>query len=499
MERHSGILLHIATLPCRYGIGQLGKSAYDFADFLADSAQSYWQVLPLVPTGYGDSPYQSCCASAGNEYFIDLDLLAKEGLLTDEELASCVTEADSRINYENLYYTRYEILRKAFSRYDKTDAEFVRYVKRGEFADYALFRTIKDSFGGAPWNEWDVEFRLRDAETLKRFSEAHADDILFWQWAQFVFHKQWSALKEYAARKGIKMIGDMPIYLAYDSVECWTHPEMVKLDEDLRPTAVAGCPPDAFCDTGQLWGNPVYDWNYMERDGFKWWIARLKKCFELYDVVRIDHFRGFDRYYEIPFGEKTAVNGVWQPAAGRAMFKAAENELGEMQVIAEDLGILDDSARDMFAALGYPGMKILQFAFDSGDDNDYLPHNYKDGNCIVYTGTHDNDTLLGFIRKLGGRKEYFACALARELERMGLPQCGASDEEMCDSVIELCYASAADCAIIPMQDWMKTGEEGRINMPSVLSTSNWSYRISPDYAELGLQKRIKELTVRYGR
>lgn len=491
--------MHIATLPCRYGIGQLGKSAYDFIDFLGESGQSYWQVLPLVPTGYGDSPYQSCCASAGNEYFIDLDLLYGEGLLTQDELASCVTEPDSRIDYENLYNTRYDVLRKAFARFDKNDSGFRGYVKRGEYADYALFRTIKDSFGGAAWNEWPDEYRLRDASTLKDFSEAHSDDILFWQWAQYVFGKQWSALKARAAAHGIKLIGDMPIYLAYDSVECWTHPEMVKLDADLRPTAVAGCPPDAFCDTGQLWGNPVYDWDYMERSGFDWWIERLKKCFELYDVVRIDHFRGFDRYYETPFGEKTAVNGTWQPAAGRAMFRAAENAIGEMHVIAEDLGILDDSARAMFAELGYPGMKILQFAFDSGDDNDYLPHNYKDENCVVYTGTHDNDTLLGFIRKLGEGRQRFADALARELERMNLPQCGGSDEEMCDSVIELCYASVAECAIIPMQDWMKTGEEGRINMPSVLSVLNWSYRISPHYAECGLQQKIKDLTVRYGR
>lgn len=499
MKRQSGILLHIATLPGRYGIGQLGGSAYDFIDFLKECGQSYWQVLPLVPTGYGDSPYQSCCASAGNEYFIDLDLLKADGLLTEEELSACVTAYDDRINYEKLYYTRYGVLRKAFSRFDRNDETFRRFTEKGEYADYALFRTIKDSFGGIAWNEWQDDFRLRDEKTISAFKKSHADEILFWQWAQFEFHKQWSELKKRANDSGIKIIGDMPIYLAYDSVECWTRPEMVKLDKDLAPVAVAGCPPDAFCDTGQLWGNPVYDWEYMERSGFEWWIARLKKCFELYDVVRIDHFRGFDRYYEIPFGEETAVNGVWKPAAGRAMFKAAEERLGKMNVIAEDLGILDDSAREMFAEMGYPGMKILQFAFDGGDDNDYLPHNYKDGNCIVYTGTHDNDTLLGFIRKLGDRREYFAFALDRELERMNLPRCGGSDEEMCDSVIELCYASAADCAIIPMQDWMKTGEEGRINMPSVLSVANWSYRISPDYAKLGLQKRIKDLTERYGR
>lgn len=498
MRRSSGILLHIASLPCEYGIGSLGKSSYDFADFLSDAGQSYWQILPLVPTGYGDSPYQSSCSSAGNEYFIDLDILRDKRLLTAEEIEPCKTDRSCRIDYERLFHERFPILRKAFSRFDKSDKKFVKFVKNGEYADYALFRALKEANGFRAWNEWDDAYKFRDASALEAFAESHKEDVLFWQWCQFEFSLEWNALKSYANKKGVGIIGDMPIYIAYDSVECWTRPELVKLDEEMNPIVVAGCPPDAFSATGQLWGNPVYDWNKIKSDGFSWWKERLKKCFSLFDVVRIDHFRGFDRYCEIPFGDPTAERGVWVDGPSTEMFAMLERELGKMEVIAEDLGILDDSARKMFAEVGYPGMKVLQFAFDSGETNEYLPHNYTSENCIVYTGTHDNDTLLGYIKKLGGNRDGILYTLRRELEYMDLPLPTENDEEICDAIVRLCLKSKALCSVIPMQDWLKIGEEGRINMPSTLSTANWSYRI-PDFEKKELAARIRKLTEEYDR
>ncbi|MBQ7227466.1 MAG: 4-alpha-glucanotransferase [Clostridia bacterium] len=499
MERSSGILLHIATLPSEYGIGQLGKSAYKFVDFLHACRQKHWQVLPLVPTGYGDSPYQSCSSVAGNEYFIDLDLLAYEGLLTADEIAECKTSVSSRINYEWLFFTRFNVLKKAYERFDKTDSDFLAFVQKGEYADYALFRALKEHHGHVAWNKWKEEYKFRNEKALNAFKAERESDLLFWQWAQYEFDKQWKALREYANSNGVKIIGDLPIYVAYDSVECWMHPEMVKLDVDLNPIVVAGCPPDAFCETGQLWGNPIYDWEGMKANGFAWWKNRLKKCFELFDTVRIDHFRGFDRYYEIPFGQDTTVNGKWSEGPSSPMFAEIERELGNMEVIAEDLGDLDDSARSMFSKVGYPGMKVLQFAFDSGETNEYLPHNYKNDNSIVYTGTHDNDTLLGNISKLGERRECFVFAVKRELEEMGLELKAEDDNSLCDAIIELSFASKAKLAVIPLQDWLKIGGEGRINIPSSLSTENWSYRIPSNFASTELANKIRLLTEKYDR
>lgn len=498
VNRSCGILLHIASLPCRYGVGQLGRPAFDFVDYLSAAGQTYWQVLPLVPTGYGDSPYQSCCSYAGSEYFIDLDTLAGRGLLLSDELAPCVTPADSRVDYESLFRTRIGVLKKAFARAGEDEA-FAAFLAKGEYADYALFRALKEAHVHAPWNEWEDCYKFRDPAALADFAAAHAEDIKFWQWAQYEFFRQWSDLKKYANDRGVGIIGDMPIYVAYDSVECWTHPSLVKLDERLVPTVVAGCPPDAFCATGQLWGNPVYDWPRLKADGYAWWQARLQKCFAIYDVVRIDHFRGFDRYYEIPFGEPTAVNGKWADGPSTEMFRTIEAALGKMDVIAEDLGELDDSARAMFREVGYPGMKVLQFAFGSGDGNEYLPHNYADDNCVAYTGTHDNDTLMGFLSKLGDGKDGFRAALGRELAACGLAAAIGDDEGMADAIIRLCYASKAKCAIVPLQDWLKIGGEGRINMPSTLSADNWSYRVPANYAELAPSAVLREAAAEYNR
>lgn len=497
--RESGVLLHIATLPCKYGIGGLGKSAYGFVDFLARAKQRLWQVLPLVPTGYGDSPYQSCCSTAGNEYFIDLDGLIARGWLTEEEAAASVTALGSRIDYACLFETRTALLRTAFSRFPKRNRAFAAFVKKGEYADYALFRSVKESQDNRAWNEWEQGLRLRDAAALDAFRKSHKQDLLFWQWTQFLFFEQWQALREYAHGKGIRIVGDMPIYVAYDSVECWTRPELFAFDGECRPTAVAGCPPDAFSADGQLWGNPLYRWDRMREDGFSWWKARLEKCFEIYDVVRIDHFRGFDRYWSIPYPSDTAASGHWEDGPSTAMFREIERELGKMDVIAEDLGTLDDSARRMFSEVGYPGMKVLQFAFDSGDGNEYLPHNYTSENCAVYTGTHDNDTLMGNIRKLGDRRIAFRDAVRRELRASNLHGEPETDEELCDAVIDLAMFSRAARAVVPMQDWLKIGEEGRINLPSTLGTENWSYRLPSDFASDALAERMGSLTECAGR
>ncbi len=497
--RNSGILLHIATLPGDYGIGSFGRQAYAFADFLKSSGQRFWQILPLVPTGYGDSPYQSCCSYAGNEYFIDLDTLTGRGLLTAEETASAATETDSRIDYARLFFERSALLKKAFSRFDTSDGEFAAFLKRGEYRDYAFFRTIKEHFGHIEFTGWPAEFKYRDPAALARFEEEHCSDILFWQWAQFEFDRQWQSLKSYVNGLGIEIIGDIPIYVSRDSVECWTRPELFKLDKDLHPVLVAGCPPDYFSRLGQLWGNPIYDWERMEKEDFAWWRERMEKVGRLYDVVRIDHFRGFDRYYEIPASDGTAVNGVWSRGPGARLFERLRESIGETKIIAEDLGELDESCMKMLMEVGYPGMKILSFAFDSDETNSYLPSNYTDGNSVVYTGTHDNDTLMSLIGSLGDRHAAFAEAVADELERNGMEMPLSSDGEIADAIIALAMNSKADLAIIPVQDWLKTGGEGRINFPSTLSPLNWSYRINPSQLTDSLSRRIAELTEKSGR
>lgn len=499
MERASGILLHIASLPSGCGIGQLGAEARAFVDFLALAGQKYWQVLPLVPTGYGDSPYQSCCSYAGNEYFIDLETLAARGLLTKKELAGQRTERSSRVDYENLFHTVTPLLKKVFSRFDRSDNNFKQFVESGEYSDYSLFRAIKQHFGHVAWNKWPDEYRFADKQTIKKFKAGHADDLLFWQWCQFEFSGQWAGLRSYAHTKGVRIIGDMPIYAAYDSVECWSRPELFQLDSDRAPTAVAGCPPDYFSEDGQLWGNPLYNWDAMKADGYAWWIARLKKCFGQFDVVRIDHFRGFDRYYAIPASATSAKEGKWMQGPSAGMFEEIGKTMGKMPVIGEDLGLLDDSARAMFDKVGYPGMKILEYAFDN-PNNDYLPHNYKTENCIVYPGTHDNDTLAGFIDGMSAdeRNELRRAAEA-EYSALGLTVEIGDADSLRTAIIRLGFESKASTVIVQMQDFMGIGREGRVNEPSTMSPLNWSYRIPSDYASGGLAEEIRKLTEATGR
>ncbi len=406
MNRAAGILLPIASLPSNYGIGCFSQSAYDFVDWLKQAGQTYWQILPLGPTSYGDSPYQSFSTFAGNPYFISLETLVEEGVLTKAECDKAdFGSIDNDIDYEKLYINRYPLLRKAYERSDiSNNAAYQKFVAENNWwlSDYALFMAVKERFDGKPWTEWAEDIRLRWANAMDYYRRELYFDIEFQQYLQFQFFTQWNKLRAYANKKGIQIVGDIPIYVAMDSADAWAHPELFQLDGENMPTAVAGCPPDGFSADGQLWGNPLYRWDYHRQTGYDWWITRLWYCFQMYDVVRIDHFRGFDEYYSIPYGEETAVNGHWEKGPGIELFRTMERRLGRHEVIAEDLGYVTDSVRQLVRDSGFPGMKVLEFAFDSRDSgsaNDYFPHNFTE-NSVAYTGTHDNETLVGWFHSI---------------------------------------------------------------------------------------------------
>ena len=491
--RASGILLPVASLPSKYGIGAFSKSAYKFIDQLRMAGQKYWQILPIGPTGFGDSPYQLFSTFAGNPYFIDLEKLTEEGLLTTEECEECDFGDDPRyIDYGKLYKYRFALLRKAYQR-----SNIDKNIKFYEFAsenaywldDYALYMAIKDHFGGKSFIEWEEDIRLRKPEGLKKYKEKLKDDIEYHKFIQFLFSSQWSSLKTYANNNGIKIIGDIPIYVAFDSADTWANPELFQLDEDCNPIAVAGCPPDAFAPTGQLWGNPLYNWGYHKKTGYEWWIKRIAYSFKLYDVVRIDHFKGFDEYYSIPFGEKTAVNGHWEKGPGYDFFEALERQLGKLNIIAEDLGFITESTRKLLEKTRYPGMKVLEFAFDSREESDYLPHNY-DRNCVVYTGTHDNDTIKGWFSSIPQEDRNYALRY--------LNNDGKNPDNIHWDFIRLAMQSVADICIIPIQDYLGLGSEGRINIPSTVG-SNWRWRLLEGEITDELLMKIKEITFLYGR
>ncbi len=402
MNRAAGILLSVTSLPSKYGIGCFDKAAYRFVDWLKAAGQTYWQILPLGPTSYGDSPYQSFSTFAGNPYFISLEALIEEGVLTKEECESAdFGQYSNNIDYEKLYFQRYPLLRKAYERSNiSVDGQYQSFLRENQWwlDDYALFMAVKDRFDGKPWTEWAEDIRLRWGFAMDYYRRELYFDIEFQKYLQFKFFQQWHALKSYANRQGIRIIGDIPIYVAMDSADAWANPKLFQLDGENRPVAVAGCPPDGFSADGQLWGNPLYRWDYHRQTNFDWWTTRLWYCFRLYDVVRIDHFRGFDEYFAIPYG-KTALNGHWEKGPGIDLFRTVERRLGWHEVIAEDLGYVTDSVRGLVRDSGFPGMKVLEFAFDSRDSgsaNDYLPHNYPE-NCVVYTGTHDNETIAGWL------------------------------------------------------------------------------------------------------
>lgn len=495
--RRSGILLHVSSLPGRYGIGSFGREAYRFVDKLKKAKQSYWQILPLGPTSYGDSPYQSFSTFAGNPYFIDLYGLIEEGLLTKKECDSVdFGNNPKKVDYKKLYEGRFELLRKAYERAkvyeDEAFQDFV-YENSKWIWDYALFMSLKDYFNGEPFSAWPKDIRDRYDYSINYYREKLYFDIEFYQFLQYKFDVQWKKLKAYANENGVEIIGDIPIYVAMDSADTWAHPELFQIGEEGKATAVAGCPPDGFAPDGQLWGNPLYNWEYHRNTGFKWWIKRLKKNFEWYDVIRIDHFRGFDEYYSIPAKDETASGGHWEKGPGIELFNRIKECLGDCRLIAEDLGYVTDSVRKLVNDSGYPGMKVLEFAFDSrdtGNANDYLPHNYT-RNSVVYTGTHDNETVMGWLNDIT-EKEY-----DKVLEYFNLKK-GIKHIEVCDALVRGAIGSVSDTCIIPIQDYLHYDHNYRMNTPSTIG-KNWMFRLTDKEMSEDVWKKIKYLTELYGR
>ncbi len=493
MERGSGVIMHIASLPGKYGIGTFGKEAYEFADFLKKAGQKYWQILPLGQTSYGDSPYQSFSAFAGNPYFIDFDLLEEEKLLNKEDYNETdFGDNPEHIDYEKLFNEKMRILRLAFKNFKALRPyNFNEFVKLEEFwlEDYSTFMAIKTKFDLKSFQTWDNDIKLREKESLKNYRENLSEEIDFWKFIQYEFFKQWNNLKDYVNKLGIKIIGDIPIYVAEDSADLWSNPEVFLVDgKNLKPIKIAGCPPDVFSATGQLWGNPIYNWMYLEKTDYLWWISRIKQSLKLYDVIRIDHFRGFEAYWEIPYGEKTAENGEWVKGPAMKFFNAVKKELGDVNIIAEDLGILTDDTVSFRKETGFPGMKVLMFAFSGGSDNLYLPHNYEK-NCVAYTGTHDNDTVKGWFEKTGDKIE-----IENAIEYLKLTK----EEEYNWGFIRGIWGSVANISIALMQDFLNLGNESRINLPSTIGY-NWCWRAKDNVFTNELANKIYRLTKIYGR
>lgn len=485
-KRYTGILLPITALPSPYGVGSFGKEARRFVDFLVRAGQNIWQVLPLVPTGYGDSPYSSSCATAGSPYLIDIDALIERSLVTAEEAIEYRCDCrdgvicDTRVDYESLFYRRIPLLKIAFSRFDRSSPDFVSFVSRGEFNDFALFMAIKEAHSWQSIRYWNPKYRVRGSDAVAEFAAENEDLILFWQFTQYEFFNQWNELKGYANERGVRIMGDMPLYVSEDSAEVWSHPELFMLDEQGFPTEVAGVPPDYFSKDGQLWGNPLYNWNKMREDNYAWWTARLRHALSMYDMVRIDHFRGFDRFYAIPAGSPSARIGKWYDGPKEALFE----DKHDWNIIAEDLGILDDGVYRLMRNTGYPRMKILEFAFDGDPKQEFKPSNYDD-NCVAYTGTHDNATFIGFLREMSAeQRAVFYTDLQSECKKFGLDFVWYKDrtdseetmQKAREAVIATAYLSRAKYVIIPLQDVLGTGEETRMNLPGTLSTKNWSWR-----------------------
>lgn len=496
MKRESGILLSVASLPSRYGIGCFSKEAYEFVDQLEAAGQSYWQILPLGPTSYGDSPYQSFSTFAGNPYFISLEELIEEGVLSREECdAADFGREPGYVDYAKVYTERFRLLRRAYERSCISEnREFHLFKEENKWwlSDYALFRAVKTRFEEKAWTEWAKDIRLRWQHALDYYREELYFDIEFHEYLQFTFMKQWMKLKEYANHRGIRIIGDIPIYVAMDSADSWAHPELFQLDENNAPTAVAGCPPDGFSAAGQLWGNPLYQWEYHRKTGYQWWLERLSYCYRLYDVVRIDHFRGFDQYFSVPAGAETAVGGHWEQGPGIELFRRVKEVLGEKEIIAEDLGYVTDSVRQLVRESGYPGMKVLEFAFDSRDSgcaSDYLPHNYPE-NSVAYTGTHDNETIAGWYQSIRPEEQ--------KLARGYLEDHYTPVEELHRSFISLVMRSQARICIIPVQDYLGLDNRARTNTPSTVGT-NWRWRLEPGQLSEKEICRIGSVTLRYGR
>jgi 4-alpha-glucanotransferase len=493
MLRSSGILMHLSSLPSSSGIGTLGKNAWEFVDFLKNAGQSYWQILPIGPTSYGDSPYQSVSTFAGNPYFIEFEELEKKDLLKRSEYSEIQWgSTPERVDYGMLYEKRYQVLQKAVDRFLMNPTEeFQSFCQENAYwlEDYALFMTIKDMYGGLPWTNWEESLRNYEAKALEKVKSSHPDTINFWKVLQYFFFEQWSGLRTYANEKGISIIGDLPFYVALDSVDVWAHPELFQLDENKIPVEVAGCPPDGFSATGQLWGNPLFDWEQMEKDHYKWWISRIGYLCKVYNVLRIDHFRGFDSYYAIPYGDEDAKNGYWKKGPGMKLFTEMEKVIGKQRIIAEDLGFLTDSVRQLLKDSGFPGMKVLEFAFDKRDAShqDYLPYKY-DSNCVAYTGTHDNDTVQGWLCSANPED----IAYAKEYMRLENPR------EYHWGMMQVLWSSGAGLTIVQAQDLLGLGSESRMNTPSTLG-KNWTWRALPGSFDEELAERMLHYMELYGR
>lgn len=495
MKRSAGILMPVFSLPSKYGIGCFDGEAYKFVDWLKEAGQTYWQILPLVPTSYGDSPYQSFSTFAGNPYFISLEALIGEGVLTKEECdAVDFGDKATDIDYAKLYNNRYPLLRKAYERSNIAEnGEYQQFLSENSWwlNDYALFMAVKDRFGGKAWTEWAEDIKLRYDYAIEYYNRELYFDIEFQKYLQFKFVQQWRALKAYANEKGIQIVGDIPIYVAMDSADTWANPQLFQLDGNNLPTAVAGCPPDGFSATGQLWGNPLYRWDYHQETNYQWWMTRLWYAFEMYDVVRIDHFRGFDEYYSIPYGADTAINGHWEKGPGMNLFNRMFEYLGHRPVIAEDLGFMTETVRQLVKDSGFPGMKVLEFAFDARDSSssDYLPHKYTT-NSVVYTGTHDNETINGWFGSITEDELKLARAYSYELK--------APIKDMHLPMVALAMRSNSDTCIIPLQDYMGKDNTARINTPSTVG-KNWRWRAEGKEISKALGKTIYDMTWAFSR
>ncbi len=488
--RASGVLMHISSLPSNWGIGTLGKEAYKFIDFLYASGQTYWQVLPLCPTGFGDSPYQSFSTFAGNPYFIDLDLLCESKLLTESDYSNVKWGNNvEKIDYDALFENRFAVLKKAYRNFTP-DEKYISFCNENNFwlDDFALYMALKDDNNGEPWNNWPNEFVLRDEKAISIAKKRLKDNIEFYKTTQYFFFTQWHKLKEYANGKDIKIIGDIPIYVAGDSADVWANPKQFLLDENCKPIEVAGCPPDAFSDEGQLWGNPLYNWEYMKKDSYSWWKKRIEHLYKMCDVIRIDHFRGFESYYCIPADSNTAKVGEWRKGPGIEFFREIERDLGKINIIAEDLGYLTPAVKKMLKQSKYPGMKVLQFAFDTDEENDYLLHNFTK-NSVAYTGTHDNDTIIGFMTKSTPRK-----TRKRAKEYLRLTRKEGYNWGMMKAIL----SSNSDTAIVTMQDLLGLDNDARMNYPST-TVNNWQWRAEPDYITNELSEKLLYFTTLYQR
>jgi len=494
-ERSAGILLHPTSLPGKYGIGTIGYEAFHFIDFLVHSGQKLWQIFPLGPTGYGDSPYQSFSAFAGNPLLISLELLKEDGLLLQKDLDSIPVFNKHNIDYGKLVEVKDQLLRQAYQNYKTDDKKFT--IDCGNFCvdnkewldDYALFMAVKEYHGGKLWTQWETDIALRKTNAIKKWTEKLKYQITYQKFIQFTFYQQWKSLKNYANEKGIKIIGDIPIFIAYDSVDLWANINLFSVDKKGKLLSCAGVPPDYFSPTGQLWGNPLYKWDIMEKDNFLWWQKRIKKVLEYVDIIRIDHFRGFDAYWEIPGDAKTAENGKWIKAPGNIFFKTIRDKLGNLPIIAEDLGIITESVEKLRDDFNFPGMKILQFAFGDSGDKNFLPHNYIK-NCIVLTGSHDNNTTRGFFENEKEKKTGVYEWTKKYLNYSG--------NNITYELIRIAYASVANIVIIPMQDILNLGSEARMNFPGKLG-GNWTWRFSWEQINSDVSKTYKAMTEIYER